>query len=159
MRAWLAAGVVALVAFAAANISAEGGETALIVDGEIATPVTLSQDAFAALPHTTITAKDHDGHEHRYGGVDMSVVLERAGAPLGDKLRGPEARKFLSAQGSDNYVAVFSFPEFRPGAVLIADAADGQPLTTDGPLRLVVPADATHSRWVRNLVRLSVRKD
>jgi DMSO/TMAO reductase YedYZ molybdopterin-dependent catalytic subunit len=128
----------------------------LNVDGDVASPLTLSRIEFAKLPHITVRARDHDGKMHVFTGVNAAIVLQRAGAPLGEKLRGAEAREFVAAQGSDKYLAAFAFPEFTGQVILIADGEDGAPIANAGPLRLVVPGDATRSRWVRNLVDLRV---
>jgi DMSO/TMAO reductase YedYZ molybdopterin-dependent catalytic subunit len=41
--------------------------------------------------------------------------------------------------------------------VLLADTADGKPLPPQaGPLRLVVPDDKRHARWVRQVTRIDI---
>jgi hypothetical protein len=43
--------------------------------------------------------------------------------------------------------------------ILLADRRDGQPLAAaEGPLRLVVPDEKRHARWVRQVRSCTVRR-
>ena len=70
---------------------------------------------------------------------------------------------YLLVEAADGYRVVFALPELDPAfterMVLLADHRDGQPLTTtEGPLRLVVPDDKRHARWVRQVGSGTVRR-
>ncbi|MBD0320903.1 MAG: molybdopterin-binding protein, partial [Gemmatimonadetes bacterium] len=93
----------------------------------------------------------------------LSELLARAGVPAGERLRGPALATYVVVEAADGYRAVFSQAELDPALggrrVLVADARDGRPLGgAEGPLRLVSPDDRRHSRWVRQIVRITVRR-
>ena len=64
------------------------------------------------------------------------------------------------AEGSDRYKAVYSLAEVNPAVqdstVIVADTENGQPLASDGPLKLIDTRDKHPARWVRNLVAIKV---
>jgi DMSO/TMAO reductase YedYZ molybdopterin-dependent catalytic subunit len=142
-------------------VAAPGTEALLRVEGLVEHPLSLSADELGRLPRQTVEAKEHDGKLARFTGVTLTEVLKAAGAPLGDKLRGPQLSKFLLVAAADGYRAVFALPELDPGftdaVVLLADRRDGQPLAAgEGPLRLVVAHEKRQARWVRQVKALSV---
>jgi DMSO/TMAO reductase YedYZ molybdopterin-dependent catalytic subunit len=133
----------------------------LRVDGLVDTPLGLSAQAVERMPRQTIEATDHDGRRVHFTGVALAEILKAAGAPLGDRLRGPQLSRFLLVQAADGYRAVFALPELDPAftdsIVLLADRREGQPLPPgEGPLRLVVPHEKRQARWVRQVKVLSV---
>ncbi len=114
------------------------------------------------MPHIEVTAKDHDGKEHRYAGVALVDLLKQAGTPLGGELRGKNLRKFVLVKGADEYEVLFALPELDPDfatqTILLADAVDGAPLVPGaGPYRVVVPEEKRPTRWVRNVKSIEVR--
>jgi hypothetical protein len=66
------------------------------------------------------------------------------------------------ATGRDGYRAALALAEADPGMrtapTIVADRADGAPLSAEGPLRLVVAGDLRPARSVRMLVSLEVRR-
>jgi DMSO/TMAO reductase YedYZ molybdopterin-dependent catalytic subunit len=137
----------------------EAGDTLpfLTIDGETASPRTLSEAEFKALPRTAVRVKDRSGKEHSYEGVSLGYLLGLAGVPLKQNLKHGEVAKFLHAQGRDGYAAVFALPEFDRQDYLVADTADGKALEPGtGPLQIVLPAEPRRSRWVKQLVLLRI---
>jgi DMSO/TMAO reductase YedYZ molybdopterin-dependent catalytic subunit len=133
----------------------------LAIGGAVRTPLTLNRANLAAMPRATIMAKDKSGADITYQGVELAEILKRAGAPLGEELRGPALSLAVLITASDGYHAVFALSELDPATtdkkVLLADTADGKPLPPGtGPLRLVVPDDKRHARWVRLVTRIDV---
>jgi hypothetical protein len=117
-----------------------------------------------AIPRATVVAVDHDGKEHAFEGVRVCDLLSTAGCTLDKSLRGLRLRDYLMAEATDNYAVIFSLPELDPAYtrhnVIVADTQDGSAFSThDGPLRLVVEGELQQARWVRNLIRLTLRKD
>jgi hypothetical protein len=95
--------------------------------------------------------------------VAVATVLQEAGVTLGKELRGPRLANCLLVEAADGYRVAFSLaeidPEISEGVVLLADHKDGKQLDAkEGPYRLVVPRDKRHSRWVRQVIRLSVER-
>ena len=68
---------------------------------------------------------------------------------------------YLIAEAKDGYRVVFSLAELDPifsdSTVLLADTADGKPMSGDrGPFRLITPKDKKPARSVRMLTKLEV---
>jgi hypothetical protein len=120
-----------------------------------------SAEAFAKLPRQTVKASDPAGTPATYEGVSLAEVLKAAGVTMGKDLKGPLLANCLIVQAADGYRVVFSLPEIDPEmtdrVVLLADRKDGKPLDAkEGPYRLVVSHDKRHSRWVRQVTRISI---
>lgn len=89
-------------------------------------------------------------------------MLERVGAPLGERLRGPALLSHVVVGAADGYALVLSLAEVDPAmrstAVILADRVDGTPIQAeDGPFRLVVEGDARPARSVRQVTSVAVR--
>jgi DMSO/TMAO reductase YedYZ molybdopterin-dependent catalytic subunit len=140
---------------------AAASDILLQVVGDVPSPLKLSAAEFAKLPRQTVRAKDHAGNEADFEGVALVEVLKRAGVKFGADLRGPALAQYLVVEASDGYRAIFALPELDPAStdrvVLLADHRDGKALlSTEGPLRVVVPGEKRHSRWVRQVKSLKV---
>jgi DMSO/TMAO reductase YedYZ molybdopterin-dependent catalytic subunit len=152
--------IAVVAAFAFGRLEATvAADPYLTVDGEVTTQLKLSESDFKALPRTSVTAKDAGGKDEKYEGVDLAELLKRAGVPLKQDLKGADVGKYLHVEGSDGFVAVISLPEFDQAAFLVADSENGTPLPgTAGPLQLISPNEMRHSRWVKKLTLLRVKK-
>ncbi|HEY1847565.1 MAG TPA: molybdopterin-dependent oxidoreductase [Opitutaceae bacterium] len=123
----------------------------------------LSREDFDALPHLEISAFDpHQKVQHRYGGVEMREILGRAGAPLGERMRGRAQQMVVLARSKDNYLVAYALAEFDEAfsdrQVLLADTEDGKPLGEGaGPFRIILPGDKKAARWARMITRIDVR--
>ena len=114
----------------------------------------------AKLPRKEITAKDHDGKDTTYSGIELRSILEPRGAKFGKELRGPAIAQFLVVSAADGYHAVFSLTEldtdFADKTVILADR-DGRPLDEkNSPWQIIATAEKKHARWVRQVVTLKV---
>lgn len=143
-------------------LTATGYAQTLTVAGEVTKPLTLQAADLNAMPQTEITAKDHDGKEHRYSGVPLVDLLKQAGASVGSELRGKNLAKYILVRAADGYQAVFALPELDPAfatrTILLADRVDGADLPAGtGPFRVVVPDEKKQARWVRGVVAIDVR--
>jgi hypothetical protein len=70
---------------------------------------------------------------------------------------------YVVVEALDKYRVIFALPEldaaFTDRGVLLADRRDNQPLpTVEGPLRLVIPDEKRHARWVRQVVSIHLRR-
>ena len=133
---------------------------ALIVDGDVAKPLSLTTAEFTALPRTKVEVTSEKGTVNVYEGVLASELLKIAGVPLG-QMRGGVVASYAIASAADGYQAVFSVAELDPAftgsKVIAADTVDGKPLPDrQGPLRLVAPHDLIGSRSVRTLRRIQI---
>ena len=101
-------------------------ETLLTVGGEVEKPMRLSAADFAQLPRQTVRAKDHDGREYTFEGVALYEILQRAGMPSGEHLRGKSLATYLLVEAADGYRAVFALPELDPAGQESAAAVEGE---------------------------------
>jgi DMSO/TMAO reductase YedYZ molybdopterin-dependent catalytic subunit len=135
----------------------------LTVAGEVEHPLRLSAEDLAALPRQTVKTKDHKGVDATFEGVPLIEILKKAGARVGDKLRGGAMVDYLVVEATDGYRVVFALPELDPAfndrVILLADRRDGRPMVDpEGPLRVVVPGEKKQARWVRQVTRLTLRR-
>jgi DMSO/TMAO reductase YedYZ molybdopterin-dependent catalytic subunit len=135
----------------------------LTVDGAVERPLKLQVADLMNMAHESVQVKDHEGNPVSYTGVALADLLLRAGAPLGEKLRGANMVTYVVAHAKDGYRVVFTLAELDHGLadsrVLVAYAVNEKPLTEgQGPLRMIVPGDKRPARWIRMLQRLEVVK-
>src|SRR5262245_23183794 len=132
-------------------------EISLSVSGEVERPLKLTAADLGKLPRRSVRAKDHDGKKSEYEGSPLIEVLKLAGVKFGEGLRGKNLALYLVVEASDGYRAVYALPELDPAytekVVMLVDNRDGKALDAkEGPLRLVVPDEKMHARWVRQVM-------
>jgi DMSO/TMAO reductase YedYZ molybdopterin-dependent catalytic subunit len=135
----------------------------LKIQGDVARPLELTAQKLAEFPRATVHVADRDGQEAMYEGVELVEVLAAAGKKFGQDLRGPELANYVLVEAADGYRALFALAELDPEntgrVVILADRRDGKPLdANEGPLRVVVPGEKRHARWVRQVTSLRVGK-
>jgi DMSO/TMAO reductase YedYZ molybdopterin-dependent catalytic subunit len=133
----------------------------LSIAGDVPRPCKLTAPEIARLPRQTVRAKDHQGKEADFDGVPLVEILKASGVKFGQDLRGPSLATYLVVEAADGYRAVFALPELDPAfsdrVILLADRRDGKPLVgNEGPLRVVVPGEKRHARWVRQVIALKI---
>ena len=132
----------------------------LRVTGDVPAALDLDAAALAGMPRMRWTQTEKDGASRRYEGVDLALILLKAGAPIRDGLRASDAGRYLHAQARDGYVAVFALSEFDSGRFVVVDRMDDAPLfAASGPLQLAALSDGSRrTRWVKRLTRLELRR-
>jgi DMSO/TMAO reductase YedYZ molybdopterin-dependent catalytic subunit len=130
----------------------------LIVPGKPA--AVIDNAAMTKWPRTTTMAGAHDDAPTLWEGVTLVDILGQAGVPMGKQLRGRALATFVRVTATDGYQVVFSLGELDLGLghqqAILVDSHGGQPLTEDGPFRLLVPGDTRPARWVRNVRSIEV---
>jgi hypothetical protein len=121
---------------------------------------TWTPEAFAALPHVSLTAfNEHAKANQTYSGVPVMGLLKPLG--VADKPHGKDLRLYLLAEGADGYGVVFAVAEVNPdihaGTAIVADSMDGKPIEEDGAFKLVLEGEKRPARWVRNLTTIKVK--
>lgn len=116
----------------------------------------------ADLPRHKVETERNEVKE-TYEGVALADVLEHAGVKLGAEARGELVSRYVLVTAKDNYNVVLAISEvdpfLSPQTILLADRVNGAPLTeNDGPLKLIVPNDKRHRRWVRQVAKIEVRQ-
>jgi hypothetical protein len=135
----------------------------LVVGNEEGKLTPLSPEEWAKLPRRKAEAKDREGKAIAYEGASLADVLRFGGVPFDGHLKGPRVASYVLVEAADGYRAVLALAEVDPSVaekvVLLADRLDGKPLAAAvGPYRLVVPGDKIHSRWVRQVIRITVHR-
>jgi hypothetical protein len=135
--------------------------THLTVINETGKATEISTDSFAKLRRKSLKVKDHSGTEVTFEGVALVDLVAQAGVALGKELKGPKLANCLLIEAADGYRVVLALPEIDPAmtdsVILLADCREGQALDAKhGPYELVVPQDKRQSRWVRQVVKISV---
>ena len=156
-----------LFALAGLNVTAnvsKADEPVLEVVNESAKSFSYQLADLAKLPQREIIAKDHRGETAKYAGVELIAVLKQSQVVSGPNLKGPLLTNSLLVEAADKYRVVFSLPEIDPewtdNVVLLATSRNGQPLNAaHGPFQIIVPHDKRHGRWVRQVIRLTVRSE
>jgi DMSO/TMAO reductase YedYZ molybdopterin-dependent catalytic subunit len=138
-------------------------EVSLSVGGEVESPLKLTAPDLGKLPRRSVRAKDHDGKESYFEGWPLIEVLKLAGVKFGEGLRGKDLALYLVVEASDGYRAVYALPELDPAytdkVVVLVDRRGGKALDAkEGPLRIVVPDEKMHARWIRQVTGLSVKR-
>ena len=133
---------------------------ALVVAGDVKTPLSISPTELRNWPRTRVEVKEGD-HTVVYEGVLVGEILKRAGAQLGAELRDGGVATYVIASAPDGYQVLFSLGELDPdltnSGIIVADTVDGQPLgAKQGPLRIVAPKETRGARWIRQLEGLQV---
>lgn len=124
--------------------------------------LTFTASEFAALPRTELKLPEQgDQKERRFAGVTMRELLTRAGAPLGEKMRGAALMAGVIVRGKDNYAVLFSLAEFDENfsarTLLLADQEDGDILPPSAaPFRLVAPGDKRGARSCKQVVAIEI---
>lgn len=147
-----------LLAFCLPSLAAD-----LVVQIGTEKPLTVKMSDLELLPHQTVKAADHGGKEATWTGVPLYQVLQHAGFSSGESLRGPALAQYVVVTATDGYKAVFALPELDPRStddpVLLCETMNDAALPADlGPLRMVLPKEKRHFRWVRNVAKIELRK-
>lgn len=171
MRGTRLAEVALIVLFGVALISpsmraqqqaAKTGPSEFTIGGAATTPLTISAADLKKMMRTTLRVTNpHNHQDETYDGVPLASLLQQAGVPHGEQIRGPWMAACVIAEAADGYRVVFSLAEldsaFLDSDVLVADTMNGAPLAAnEGPFKLVAPHEKRPARWVRMLKSLTV---
>lgn len=143
--------------------SQSGQDAILRVHGEVETPLSLSAVELQGMGRETVNVVDHERQEAEFSGARLAEILLRAGDPMGDGLRGEALATYVVVGARDGERVVFSVAElgaaFGDRGALLAHQRDGKPLEApEGPLRIVVPGESRHGRWIRMVETIEVRR-
>jgi hypothetical protein len=96
-----------------------------------------------------------------FTGALLWDLLQSVGIIVDPNIKNDILRKIVIVTGSDGYQSVFGAGEINPTfggtQIMVAYAADGQPLGQDGFARIVAPGDKAGGRFVSNIVKIEVR--
>ncbi len=148
-----------------AQVRADGGwAPVFVVNGQVQTPRTIYASDLKKLPQTqenvTYFASGAVVTQF-FTGVLLWDLLQYVGIVLDPNVKNDILRKTIVVTGSDGYETVFGAGEVSPNfggdQIMIAWLANGQPLGSDGPTRIVVPGDKQGGRFVSSIVTITVK--
>jgi DMSO/TMAO reductase YedYZ molybdopterin-dependent catalytic subunit len=143
-------------------------ESSLEIRGDVTNPRRIDAAELRKLPRAETHTLDprNPGKEIVYSGTPLIEVLKAGGLKLDSGEAGfrETASITVLVDGSDGYRAAFALAELSPDltdrVILLADAKDGQPLSSrEGPFRIVVPGEKRPTRWVRQVTAVEVKKN
>lgn len=151
--------LIVLLLFVAPIIAAEQHPSAPPVHEQT---ITVSAVTISGLPRVKVEAKEHDNPTATYEGVALGAILERAGLPRGEKLRGKALTAIVLITAADGYQVVFTLadadPAFTDRVIILADRKDGKPLPEkEGPFRIIAPSEKRPARWIRNVKTIAIK--
>ena len=147
-----------------APAKATTGPSEFKLGGAVTTPLTVTVEDLKKMPRKTLRIENpHAKRTEVYEGVPLEALLQKAGVPQGEQLRGPAMATYVLVEAADNYRVVFSLAELDSGfldsEVLMADTMDGVALAPDqGPFKLVAPHEKRPARWVKMVKSITVAR-
>ena len=120
--------------------------------GAVKSPVSFDWDTYRRMPRTSLRTDIHcvtrwTRLDAEFEGVAIGHIIERS--------RPTEEAKYVIAHAEQGYTANMPLEVLDDDDVILADMADGEPLTPDHgyPLRLVVPKRYfwKSAKWIRGL--------
>jgi len=120
----------------------------------------IDEAALVTMRRVTVRAALPGGPVRSWQGVALEDIVRRTCVASDDALAGRALARFVRVSGADGSQVVFSAAEldddFGGTAVILADRVDGQPLTNDGPFRLIVPHDRRGDRSMAQVTTVEV---
>lgn len=143
---------------------ASTGPSEVKVGGEVSMPFTVTLEDMKKMPRVTLRIENTRAKKTDvYEGIPLAALLQKAGAPQGEQIRGAAMVTYVLVDAADDYRVIFSLAEldsaFQDSEVLLADTLDGAPLAADqGPFKLVAPHEKRPARWVKMVRSITVGK-
>jgi len=149
-----------LLVLAQSPVLAQAKTDSLIIRVEGRPLLVLHAADLRALARDTLRSTMHHG-EGLFRGPSIKDLFKLAGVAL-DSVRGPQLVLYALFEASDGYRVVMGLSELSEDIsgrhILLADEVDGKPLPANAaPFQLVVPGDGHPTRWIRQVVSISVR--
>ena len=148
------------------TISLPSDTNAVVLDGQLLNPLTLTVDDlknnFSTQTVDVTYQSGEDTFSASFTGVPLWQIVSAGQPNLNADVRNDKLSLFIIVTGSDGYQAVIAWgeidPEFGNEPILLAYEQDGAPIADQaGALRLIVPGDARGGRYVSGVVNISLR--
>lgn len=147
--------------FCIANLAtAQEQSAALTIRGTVKTALELKLADLQSMTRASVRARDGDSPEMTFEGVNLWDLVQKA-KPADARGHKELVNTCVVVKARDGYQAVFALAELAPSMtdrkIILADRCDGKPLSdAQGPLRIIVPGEKMHARWVRQVTALEV---
>ena len=90
------------------------GPSDVKISGAVTTPMDLTVADLKTMPRKTLHVDNaHSKKSEVYEGVLIEDLLQKAGVPQGDQLRGQSMATYVLVEAADNYRVLFSLEEFN----------------------------------------------
>ena len=151
---------IVVLALCLAGLSTSALAQTLVLKGPTGQSTSVVAADLAGLPRVSVTFDAH-GEKHVYEGPLLIDVLAKVGTPVGKAIHGPEMADVVLVKAQDGYQVAFGLaeldPGIRPNLIILADKADGAPLTAkDGAFKLVAEGDLRPARSARMVTEIEV---
>ena len=135
----------------------------LSISNEEGKTTTFSAEDMAAMPHTSVDIKAHDGSLHSYSGIVLMNLLQKAGVHMGDSAKKNVAGSYVVITAADNYKAVYALAETdtlqSDKTIILADKTDGKPLPQNAqPYQIIATGEKIHARMIRQVISIAVKR-
>jgi hypothetical protein len=137
-----------------------------LVGGKVKTPKWVDVFALQQLPRVNQNVTYFAAgkvEDDTFTGALLWDLLQSVGIITDPNIKNDILRKIIIVTGTDGYVAVFTAGEIDPGfggnQILVAYAANGQPLGSEGPAQIVAPGDKAGGRFVHNIAKIIVEDE
>lgn len=142
---------------------AQNTGTSLTITNADHSTTSLAASDIKNLPHKMLQVTAHDGKQHTYTGVALSVLLQKAGVPMGDSVKKKTVSSYVLITAADNYRVVYALAEvdsvLSDKKIILADADNGQPLPANAlPYQIITTNEKIHARMIRQVVSTEVRR-
>lgn len=116
-----------------------------------------------SMPQTTLWIKGEDDATHSYTGVDMMLLLTKAGVHLGAEARQQTLMSYLQITAADHYSVIYALPEidslFSDKKMILAHFKDAKPIPNNfGPLQIITTGEKKHARLIRQVETIAVTR-
>ena len=82
------------------------------IGGAVTTPFAVTVEDLKKMPRKTLRVENaHTKKTEVYEGVPLEDLLQKAGVPQGEQLRGPAMATYVLVEAADNYRVLFSLAE------------------------------------------------
>jgi DMSO/TMAO reductase YedYZ molybdopterin-dependent catalytic subunit len=145
-----------------AQMKVATGPSEFKISGAVTTPMMVTAEDLKKMPRKTLRVENaHAKRTEVYEGVPLEALLQKAGVPQGEQVRGAAMTSYVLVEAADDYHVIFSLAEldssFQDSEVLVADTMDGSPLAPDqGPFKLVAPHEKRPARWIKMVKSITV---
>jgi len=103
----------------AAEVAGVAAVPSVLIGGDaITTPLHFSMTELAAMPRSKVTASEH-GTQGTWEGVSLIELLRRAGAPVGEAIRGKNLVLYVRVSAADGYRVFSRWPSLMRNFVAI----------------------------------------
>jgi len=97
-----------------AQMKVATGPSEFKIGGAVTTPLTVTMEDLKKMPRKTVRVENaHAKRTEVYEGVPLSALLQKAGVPQGEQIRGAAMTSYVLVEAADDYHVIFSLAETR----------------------------------------------